>query len=404
MTENNTHRNPKGAPFLMRLLSPKARREPKPVLEPNLPAEEILVNMGPQHPSTHGVLRLLVKTDGEWVHETTPYIGYLHRCFEKIGESVTYQQVVPYTDRLDYLASMNNGQAFCMAVEKLLGVEMPPRAEYCRVIAAELNRIASHLLAFGTFGLDIGAFTPLFHAFREREQVVTILEKMSGARLLYHYVRIGGVLSDINEEIAGDIHKVCDVLDKAWVDYNQLLTYNDIFVRRCANVGVLTRDSAIACGCSGPMARGSGVDWDLRRDQPYSAYPDFEFEVARPREDVGVIGDSWQRHWIRIFEIKESIRIVRQALENLPEGPIMGDVKKVIKTPPGEVYVGLENPRGELGFYLISDGSTVPYRCRVRAPSFCNLSVIPELARECLLADVVAIVGSIDVVLGEVDR
>jgi len=404
MKTNNKTAKPCGSSFFSRLLSPKARAETKPVLEPNLPDDEILVNMGPQHPSTHGVLRLLVKTDGEWVRETTPYLGYLHRCFEKIGESVTYPQVVPYTDRLDYLASMNNNQGFCMAVEKLLGVEIPRRAEYMRVIASELNRIASHLIAFGTFGLDVGAFTPIFHAFREREQLVTILEKMSGGRLLYHYSRIGGVPQDITGEVIQDIKNICEVFDRVWDDYNQLLTYNDIFLRRTVDIGTMPREMAIAYGCTGPMARGSGVDWDLRRDRPYSAYPEFTFDIPKPRTDVGVVGDSWQRHWIRIAEIKESVKILRQAVDGLPEGPTMGEVKKVIKPPADEVYLGVENPRGELGYYLISDGTTTPYRCRVRAPSFCNLSAIPALAKDCLLADVVAIVGSVDIVLGEVDR
>lgn len=398
-----TKRRPESS-LLSRLLNPKAPPERRPILEPDLPADVILVNMGPQHPSTHGVLRLLVQTDGEWVRDTRPYIGYLHRCFEKIGESLTYPQVVPYTDRLDYLAAVNNTQAFCMAVEKLAGIAVPERAEYCRVIAAELNRIASHLLAYGTFGLDLGAFTPMFHAFREREEIVTLLEKLSGARLLYHYVRIGGVQADVTPEIAAGILRVCDLLDSVWNEYNDLLTYNDIFLRRCVGIGVLTREKAIAHGCTGPMARASGLDWDLRRDEPYSVYPRFEFEVAVPRADVGVVGDSWQRHWIRLAEIRQSVWILRQAVEGLPEGPIQSKVPRVLKPPAGEVYVSIENPRGELGFYLISDGSAKPYRCRVRAPSFCNLSVTSEIARECLLADVVAVIGSIDIVLGEVDR
>jgi NADH-quinone oxidoreductase subunit D len=244
----------------------------------------------------------------------------------------------------------------------------------------------------------------MFHAFREREEIVTLLEKLSGARLLYHYVRIGGVQADVTPEIAAGILRVCDLLDSVWNEYNDLLTYNDIFLRRCVGIGVLTREKAIAHGCTGPMARASGLDWDLRRDEPYSVYPRFGFEVAVPRPDIGIVGDSWQRHWIRLEEIRQSVRILRQAVEGLPEGPIQSKVPRVLKPPAGEVYVSIENPRGELGFYLISDGSAKPYRCRVRAPSFCNLSVTSEIARECLLADVVAVIGSIDIVLGEVDR
>lgn len=391
--------------FLSRLMKGGEEKEAPSIETPGVPSDEIIVNMGPQHPSTHGVLRVMIRTDGEWIREVRPYLGYLHRCFEKVAENIEYPQVVPYTDRLDYLASMNNGQGFCMAVEKLAGIEVPERGEYCRIIAAELNRIASHLLAFGTFGLDVGAFTPMFHAFREREEIVTVLEKMSGQRLLYHYIRLGGVAYDITEEVAQDILRVCDLIDGVWDEYNQLLTYNEIFLNRCVNVGVLSRERAIAYGCTGPMGRASGIDWDLRRDQPYSVYPEFEFEVPKPRLEIARLGDSWQRHWIRVAEIRESVRILRQAIDKLPEGPHQGKVKAIVKPEKSEVFSLVENPRGELGYYIVSDGKGKgPWRCHVRAPSFCNLSVLPELATECQIADLVAILGSIDIVLGEVDR
>lgn len=369
-----------------------------------LQTEEILVNMGPQHPSTHGVLRLVIRTDGEMVRETYTHIGYLHRCAEKIGENLTYKQFVPYTDRLDYLASINNNLGFCLAVEKLGRIEVPERAAYLRVMGAEMNRIASHLISFGTLGMEAGAFTPFFYGFREREQLVAIIEKMCGARLTYHYARLGGVMRDITPEIARDTREFVRTMEQRWEEYNTLLSFNEIFIKRTANVGIIPRDMAVAYGLTGPCLRGSGVEWDLRKDDPYSLYERFAFTIPYGQGRMGTVGDSWDRYWMRMVEIKESLKIITQVLDGLPEGPIMGKVPRVLKLPVGEAYMRVENPRGELGFYLVSDGGTKPYRLRIRGPSFCNLSVMNALGRECLIADVVMILGSIDVVLGEVDR
>ncbi|MBN1866858.1 NADH-quinone oxidoreductase subunit D [Candidatus Sumerlaeota bacterium] len=370
----------------------------------SLRTEEMLLNMGPQHPSTHGVLRLVVRTDGEMVRESWPQIGFLHRCFEKIAESLPYAQALPYADRMDYLGSVNNGLAFCLGVEKLGAIEVSERAAHLRVIAAELNRIASHLIAFGTYALDLGAFTPFIYGFREREMAVSILEKLSGGRLLYHYPRIGGVANDLTPEIASDIRAFLVQMRKVWPEYNALLSDNQIFVKRTANVGVVTREQAIAWGFTGPCLRASGVRFDLRKDQPYSLYERFAFDVPIGEGTKGTTGDCWDRYWVRMVEILESCRIVEQALDGIPEGPVLTKVPRVLKLPKGEVYVPCENPRGELGFYIVSDGDPKALRIKSRGPSFCNLSIVNEICRDVLLADVVAILGSIDIVLGEVDR
>ncbi|HPK04103.1 MAG TPA: NADH-quinone oxidoreductase subunit D, partial [Candidatus Sumerlaeota bacterium] len=362
------------------------------------------VNMGPQHPSTHGVLRLVVRTDGEIVREAWPQIGFLHRCFEKVAESVTYAQVTPYCDRMDYLASMNNGLAWCLAVERLGGIEVPERAAYLRVMMAELNRIASHLLAFGTYALDLGAFTPFLYGFRERELILSIFEKISGGRLLYHYPRLGGVARDLTPELAGEIRAFIAQMRRAWPEYNELLSENQIFIKRTANVGVIPAAMAVAYGLTGPCLRGSGVKFDLRRAKPYSLYERFDFDIPVGEGLKGEVGDCWDRYWVRMREIIESLRIIEQALDGLPEGEIQTKVSRTLKLPAGEVYVPCENPRGELGYYLISDGKTSPLRVKARGPSFNNLSITHALVRDVLIADVVAIVGSIDIVLGEVDR
>ena len=370
-----------------------------------LNTDEIQVNMGPQHPSTHGVLRLVLRTDGEMVRETHPHIGYLHRCAEKIGELVNVTQYIPYTDRMDYLAAMNNNLAFCLAVERIAGVEVPKRAQYLRVLAAELNRIASHLVAIGTYALDLGAFTPFCYAFRERELILEIFERLCGARLTYSYMRIGGVMRDIDEDLIEDVKVFLHVMENKWPEYNQLLTDNEIFIRRTAHVGAIPPDRAIANGLTGPCLRGSGVQFDCRKAFPYSGYEDFQFEVPIGQGQKGTLGDSWDRYWVRMLEIMQSVSICRQVIQNLPDGPVMAAVPKVLKIPDGaECYVPTENPRGELGFYVIGGGKDVLYRCRVRAPSFCNLSITNETARDMLMADIVAIVGSFDIVLGEVDR
>lgn len=372
--------------------------------EDTLRTEELLINMGPQHPSTHGVLRLVVRTDGEMVRETWPQIGFLHRCFEKVAESLKYPQVVPYTERMDYLAAMNNALAYCVAVERLGSIEVPERAAYIRVIMAELNRIASHLIAFGTYALDLGAFTPFLYGFRERETILSIFEKVSGGRLLYHYPRIGGVVRDVTEDVIEDIRAFLVQMRKAWPEYNTLLSENQIFVKRTANVGVITREQAIAWGLTGPCLRGSGVKYDVRKQHPYSLYERFSFDVPVGEGAKGTVGDCWDRYWVRMCEMMESCKIVEQALDGLPEGEIMAKLPRTIELPAGEVYVPCENPRGELGFYIVSSGASKALRIKARGPSFCNLSITHEVCREVLLADVVAIVGSIDIVLGEVDR
>jgi NADH-quinone oxidoreductase subunit D len=370
-----------------------------------LKSERMLISMGPQHPSTHGVLRLLLQTDGEVVETAEPYLGYLHRCAEKIGENLTYNQYTPYTDRMDYLASMNENWAWCRAVETLCGVKVPERAEYIRVIVCELNRIASHLLALGTHGLDTGAFTPFLLAFREREHVVLILEAICGARLTYNYVRIGGVLWDLLQEHIEMTLKWLDQFDARLDEINDLLTHNHIFVRRTANVGIVTPEEAVEYGFTGPNLRASGIDWDLRRDEPYSVYPELSFEIPVGRGIKGTVGDSWDRYWVRFEEMRQCSRMIRQAIEHLPAGPHCGPVPKVLKAPKGrEVYVRTENPRGELAFYIVSEGKNIPYRVKVRAPAFVSLCVIEDLWTNIFVADLVAAVGSLDIVMGQVDR
>lgn len=369
----------------------------------NFETQELLLNMGPQHPSTHGVLRLVIRTDGELVTDVTPVIGYLHRCAEKIGESVRYEQFVPYTDRLDYLSSMGNNLAFCLAVERLLGIEVPPRAQYLRILMAELNRIASHLVALGTYGLDLGAFTPFLYAFREREMILDMFERASGARLTYNYVRIGGVRRDVDAKFGELLETFLSIFEDRVRDYNELLSFNKIFIDRTRGLGIIPPDRALAYGLTGPNLRASGVDYDVRKARPYSSYDKFSFKTVLGRDGVGVVGDCWNRYFVRVEEMRESCRLIRQVWEELPQGPIAAELRR-IKPPAGETYVSVENPRGELGFYVISDGGDVPLRVKIRAPSFSNLSILPEIARGVLLADLVAILGSLDIVLGEIDR
>ena len=371
--------------------------------------EEMLVNMGPQHPSTHGVLRVVLRTDGEMVLEAVPHIGYLHRCAEKIGENVPYYQYVPYTDRMDYLAGMNENWAFCRAVEQLADVELPRRAEFIRVIICELNRIASHLVSFGTYGMDLGAFTPFLYAFREREYILDLFEMVCGARLTYSYFTIGGSTHDLPEDFLDKLTEFLDYFEPKIKEYNDLLSYNHIFVKRSANVGVIPREMAIRYALTGPVIRGSGIAYDLRRDQPHSVYPELEFDVVVGRGEAGTLGDCWDRYIVRMKEMFECCRIIRQAIKMIPpagdgQGGYRVKLPRNFKPAPGEVYVETENPRGVLGFYLESQGGPMPYRCKARAATFCNLSVLNEMCRDVLLADVPAIVGSIDVVMGQVDR
>jgi len=369
-----------------------------------LETQDMLLNMGPQHPSTHGVLRLMIRTDGEMVSECTPVVGYLHRCAEKIGENLRYEQYVPYTDRMDYLSSMSDNLGFCLAAEKLLTIEIPPRAQYIRVIMAELNRIASHLLAFGTFGLDIGAFTPFLYAFREREMILNMFEYASGARLTYNYVKVGGVMRDIDKKFGEMVFNFLNQFDARLKDYNDLLSFNQIFITRTKGLGIVSPEVAVDYGLTGPNLRASGVNYDIRKAMPYSGYDKFQFDVPLGRNCTeGVLGDCWNRYWVRILEMTESCRIVRQAMEGLPAGKFAADIRK-IKTQVGEAYTVIENPRGELGFYIMSDGTETPTRCKVRAPSFVNLAIMPKLGQKQLIADLIAILGSIDIVLGEIDR
>ncbi len=371
-----------------------------------LKGEPMVVHMGPQHPSTHGVLRVELHTDGEVVTRAIPDIGYLHRCKEKIGESVGYDAYVPYTDRMDYLAAMNNNWTWAMCVEKLAGIEVPERAEYIRVFVGELNRIASHLVAVGTYGLDLGAFTPFLHAFREREMCLDILEELSGGRLCFGYVRIGGVADDMTPRALDMTKRFLKQFRQKLDSFNQLLSYNQIFIRRTANIAQLTADRAIAYGVTGPMLRASGVDWDLRRDMPYSIYDRFEFDIPIGEGLKGQVGDNWDRYWVRIQEMYQSTWILEQLIEQFPEeGSFQAKVPPVLRPPKNaEVYVRADCPRGEVAFYIISDGSKVPYRLKARGPSFCNLSVFEELTSDMLVADVVATLGTFDVVMGEVDR
>jgi NADH-quinone oxidoreductase subunit D len=370
---------------------------------------DLEVNFGPQHPATHGVMRILMRADGEVITGAQPHLGYLHRCAEKIGENVEWLQYLPYTDRYDYLAAMNNNLGYSMAVEALMpGIEIPRRAQMIRTICAELNRIGSHLIAFGTYGLDIGAFTPFFYAFREREWMMALFEKICGARLTYSFIRIGGVFNDAPPGWLQEVARFCDVFEEKWKEYVDLLVMNQIFVGRTANVGVIPREMALDFGLTGPMLRASGVDFDLRRDMPYSLYGEMVkqnvFDVIVGKGEKGTLGDCWDRTWCRVFEMMECIKIVRWCLDNIAPGPVLGDIPKVLRIPPGEAYVGIENPRGELGHYVASDGGKVATRVRVRGPSFTNVSVLEDLLPGALIADAIAIIGSTDVVIGETDR
>jgi NADH-quinone oxidoreductase subunit D len=364
-----------------------------------LDANELILNMGPQHPSTHGVLRVILKLDGEKILGTECVIGYLHRGVEKIGEHRTYTQFAPYVDRMDYVAAVSNGLGYCEAVEKLLNVEAPPRAQYIRVIMAELQRIASHQVWLGTHALDIGAMTPLFYTFRDREEILKIFEKYCGARLTTHAFRIGGCQYETYAGFEKEVKRFCDFVEPKIGEYEALLTTNRIWVERTKGIGILNGDDCKALGITGPVLRASGVEWDLRKAQPYEAYSKFDFDIP-----VGECGDTYDRYLVRIREMYQSLRIIRQAVEGIPEGPIMAKVPKIIKPPVGEIYHSIEAPKGELGYFIASDGSTQPYRMRIRPPSFVNLQGLDKMVRGLLMADVVAVIGTLDIVLGEVDR
>lgn len=363
-------------------------------------SEEMELNFGPQHPSTHGVLRLKLKVDGERIIDCYPIIGYLHRGTEKLFELHPYFQNVPHTDRMDYVAAATNNLAYVGAVEKLMGLVVPPRASYIRVLLCELQRISSHLLWLATHAIDIGAMTPFFYTFRERELILDLFEEYCGARLTLNCMRPGGMPHDLP---VGWIEK-CRVFVDGFLpridEYEGLLTENRIWKKRTVGVGVLDPQVAIDYGITGPMLRGSGIDWDMRKTMPYEAYPEVQFDVP-----LGKNGDTYDRYLVRMEEMRQSNRILRQCLDQIPEGPIMAKRPRVMKAvKDGEVYHGIEGPKGEIGFYIVGDGTPNPYRCHVRAPSFINLQSVPELCKGALIADLVAIIGTTDIVLGEVDR
>jgi NADH-quinone oxidoreductase subunit D len=386
--------------------------------------EIMTVNMGPQHPSTHGVLRLIVELDGEIIEKITPHIGYLHRGVEKLSENRTYHQTIPLTDRLDYLAPMSNNLGYVLAVEKLLDIEIPERAQVIRVIMAEMTRLQSHLVWLACHALDIGAMTVFIYAFRERELIMSLYEKISGARMTSNYFRVGGLSSDVYSGFEKDVREIIDTFPGHFDTYEGLLTKNTIWMQRTIGNGVISAEDAVDFGITGPALRGSGVDWDLRRDNPYSGYDKYNFTVP-----VGQNCDTYDRYKVRLVEMREAVKIIRQALDSLKPGPVLADAPQVcyppkenvyntieglihhfkiasegFPVPEGEIYQSVEAPKGELGYYLVSDGSTKPYRMRIRPPSFVNLGAIEKMAKGAMLADLVAIIGTLDIVLGEIDR
>ena len=386
---------------------------------------EMTLNMGPQHPATHGVLRLVLDLDGETVVKCTPYVGYLHRGVEKLAEHRTYLQILPLTDRLDYTAAMSSNIGYCVAVEKLFGIEMPERAEYIRTIVSEMSRIANHLLWLATHALDIGAMTVFLYCFRERETILDLFERLCGARLTVSYPRIGGLKNDVDAQWLKDLYKFTEEFPSRVEQYETLINKNRIWLRRTKNIGVISAEDAINWGLSGPTLRGSGVPYDIRKSVPYGVYDKVKWEVC-----TGKNGDIYDRYRVRMEEFRQSNSIIRQCIDQIPEGPIMADAPKftlpakdkvlgdmehmihhfVLITkgpqtaPEGEIYIPTEVPKGELGFYFVSDGSGRPYRMRIRSPSFVHVSALPKLCEGSMVADVIANIGSIDIVLGECDR
>ena len=366
----------------------------------SIKTEPFVVNIGPQHPSTHGVFRMRVVLDGEQIVDAEMVVGYLHRSMEKLAEERTWTQNIPFTDRMDYLAAMTGNLSYCLAVEKLAGIEVPERAQVLRVLFAELQRIASHAMANGTFINDCGAWqTPLFYMFREREKVLDLFEMVCGARLTLNYMRIGGVAFDLPDEFMPRLRDLIAELPDRIAEYEQLLVDNEILLMRSRDVGVLPADLAISASVSGPMLRGSGIAWDLRKADPYSGYDDFEFDIP-----VGHQGDCYDRFMVRMEEVRQSVRIVKQAMERIPAGRYCADVPLNLRPPPGEIYSRIETPKGELGFYLVSDGGPTPYRFHVRSPSLINLSALKEMVVGKSVADAIVTLGSIDINVGEIDR
>ena len=363
--------------------------------------EPIVINMGPQHPSTHGVFRMRVTFDGEVIVGLDPVFGYLHRGFDKLAEARTYTQFIPHTDRLDNLASMSNNFGYCLAVEKLAGIQVPERADYIRVMIAEMMRISSHLMAVGFFLNDCGAsvYTPLLYMYREREKLLDLFDMVCGQRLTYNYMRIGGVSHDLPPEFLPALKKFVREMPAFIDEYDQLLAENEILLARTKGIGIVAGDVAVNASLSGPILRAGGVEWDLRRKDPYSIYPRFDFDVPTAKT-----GDCYDRYWVRMQEMRQSVRILQQVLEQIPEGPVRAEVPHLVRPPKGEVYGRIEAPKGELGFYIVSDGSVAPYRLHVRGPSFMNLTLLSEMCLGWKLADAIAILGSLDIVMGEVDR
>ena len=362
--------------------------------------DELFINMGPQHPSTHGVLRIGLTVRGEVVVKAVPDVGYLHRGSEKLAETRGYHHCVVLSDRWDYVAAMPNNLVYCMAAEKLLGVQVPERAQYLRTVMCELNRIASHLIFLGTYGIDIGAFTPFLYAFREREMILDLYEMCCGARLTYNYIRLGGVAADVDDSWIARCREFLEFFPPRLDEYDTLLSFNPIFMVRTKEVGIIPKAAAVAWGISGPNLRGSGVNYDVRKAEPYCGYETYDFAVP-----LGETGSCWDRYYCRVQEMRQSVRILEQALSRLPAGDVMAKgLPKIPKPPPGEAYAHVEASRGDLGIYLVSDGGTAPYRIHVRAPCFINLAVLQEMLVGKKVADVIAILGSFDIVLGEVDR
>jgi NADH-quinone oxidoreductase subunit D len=393
-------------------------------MEKGLGGERMIINMGPSHPSTHGVLRLVLELDGEEIVSARPVIGYLHRGDEKIAENMTYTQFIPYTDRLDYLAPLANNVAYAYAVEKLCDIEVPPRCQYIRVICAELARVSSHLLGIGCFGMDIGAMTIFLYTFREREKIHDLCELISGARFTTSYTRIGGLANDMPADFLPMLRKFLKELPATIDEVDKMLTRNRVFIERTREIGVLPKADAIDLGVTGPNLRGSGVEWDIRKAHPYGGYQNFDFDIP-----VGTVGDCYDRYLVRMEEMRQSMRIIQQAMDHMPDGPwnspdakILLPEKKAVLTkmeelihqfinvteginaPPGEVYFSAENPKGELGFYIVSKGGGTPHRLKIRAPSFANLQAVPLMAKGHMIGDLVAILASIDFVMGECDR
>jgi NADH-quinone oxidoreductase subunit D len=388
--------------------------EPNKYQPENLKREEMILSLGPQHPSTHGVLRIEVITDGELVVDVVPHLGYLHRCFEKHAESMPYNQVLPYVDRMDYLAAMNNEHAYVMGVERMLGIDkdIPKRVEYIRVLVAELNRIASHFVAIGTYGLDIGAYTPFLWLMRDREHIQRLLEWTCGARMLYNYIWVGGLFYDLPVGFEERCRDFVRYLKPKLIELQKLVIENKIFIQRTANIGILPLPLAINYGCSGPVLRASGLRFDLRRVDGYSVYPELEFEIPIGSGEMGTPGDCWDRNNVRVLECHESLKIIEQCLDRLQtdlkrtrDFDPQALVPKKIRPKAMDFYIRAENPKGELGYFFRADGkSDIPFRCKARSCCFHNLSVLPEISKGALIADLIAIIGSLDLVMGEVDR